>query len=318
MAELGLATVVFDEDLPLFDVQLASIEQHLTPEGFGEFLIIENPGRGHRGLSGIVHAMVRNRLGVQWRQRVRITKGPATIPHPDGYRRQQVLKLWAATVTTDAALVVLDAKNSFVGQCGAADIIRDGRPRLAIFYESNSWLAALNSANRCWGMPDYQEGDSYAGPYTPFVLLRDEVSAMIRRLAEQLGGPGAPEEIAWEGFCFDPRLLPTTEFLLYSQYLVASHGALTSRYEPSSTMSATIFSHWPNDEDALAALRAAGPDGVRIIGLHRRRLPTLTAGVLTELERLWTPIGIEPQRALRFSGRRKLRAMCSQLVGHQH
>lgn len=301
--ELGLATVVFNEDLDLFSIQLASMEHYLASDGFGEFMIIDNSPPGAQLLRGKLAAMVRDRLGVQWRRRVRIVRCPSTIPYSGGYRRQQVLKLWAGTTTTAEAIVILDAKNSFVGECSADDIVSGGRARIALFDDGSTWLAGLNAANSWWGLPDYRQGDLYAGPYTPFVLVKDEVAALVRRMAEQLAGPGAPAEIAWEGFCFDPRLQPTTEFLLYSQYLTAKYGSLEGIYRPRIPMSATLFGHWPDDAAAVDALRAAGPSGIRIIGLHRRRLSTLSPAVLAQLERLWSPFGIDPCQALGLNSR---------------
>lgn len=296
MRNLGLATVVFREDVRLLDIQLASIEHYLAPEGFCEFIIIDN-SPPNRCLGATLNSMTRSRLGTRWRRRVRIVRGPSTIPYSDGYRRQQVLKLWVAAESAASAMVILDAKNSFVGHCSASNIMRDGRPRIAQFNEGRDWLAGLNSANRCWGLPEYRDGDWYAGPYTPFVFIGDEVRSMLRKLAEQLAGPRAPIEIAWEGFCFAPSLMPATEFLLYSQYLVSKYGGLAEIYQQSSPMSVTLFEHLPDAATALSALSAAGPLGVKIIGIHRRRIPALSPALLEQLDRLWAPLGIDPRRA---------------------
>ena len=308
-ASAAFVTVVFLGDLRLFAIQLASLERFVDPEGFAEFSVFATSDAAPAVFSAVLRRLVNRHMGPAWRRRTHVERRPLALTAGDGYRRQQLLKLWAAARTTARLAVVLDAKNSFVSPCCAADLWSSGKPRLACRTGSEEgdegWGLAVATASRFWCMSP-TKGQPYAAPFTPFVLLPGLARDMMSEAAERLAGPGAPPDVAWEGFASSPKLALTTEFIWYSQYVISRYGSLDAVYTVGHDMSATLFGSLRPESRDLRLLRAAGPGGTPVIGIDRRRVGTLDQALLSELARLWSPLGLDPQRALGLKKWRRL------------
>jgi hypothetical protein len=112
---------------------------------------------------------------------VNVTTGPVLVSY-DGWHRQQVLKLWAASVSTAEYSVILDSKNFLIRDLNISDFFDGDKLKVGIFTEktrpSNITDPTHIEACRILGVTDAIE----IHPITPFVWRNSLVRDLLAKL----------------------------------------------------------------------------------------------------------------------------------------
>lgn len=296
-ARFTFATVVFEPEKELLDVQARSFAAHLRSDEVAKILVIDNTARG---------------LGRRDRERfaraygplaplVEITRLPevAALQGQHGWRRQQIAKLTVSRMVDTPFYITLDAKNHFIRDITLADFFAsDGRARSGWHsYEHHPLAEELRHTLAELGADSAAIESAVAWfpvTATPFVLSTSETRGLIAAVG------GSDEEFSREfarrGFL---------EFFLYSGWLEFHSVGFGALYVADPIQAPTL---WPGAVDqAKVAATLAHADAIDapLLGVHRRSLAAAAPETLDLLTAFWVSHGVFADSAT-----------ASRLIGH--
>jgi hypothetical protein len=265
------ATVVFESELCLLELQARSMRRYLRPDQVGQLLVIDNCRRplGRRQRTRLLAAYGEHAPSVRFVRPEELAQVKAT-----GWQVQQVLKLAVSDLVTAEHYVALDAKDHFVAPVPEDYFVADGRAKVPAYsYLDHPLRPALERVLAYLGLNLDDHLTRFPATVTPFPLHTDTVKQLRNYVEERSGRPFAEEFVA-------QRL---TEFFLYSgyRYLIGTADQLILLDHQSPRI-------WKGGArpDAVAATIAAADDPV--FSVHRRALAAMDAAGRRQVTDFWT------------------------------
>lgn len=110
-----------------------------------------------------------------------IVTGPRLVA-TDGWHRQQILKMWAASESTADYSVVLDSKNFLINETKFEDFFDNGNLKVNLFNRANGEEPSADQINSCKVLGVDVNAVSEMYPITPFIWKNDLVRDLIAKL----------------------------------------------------------------------------------------------------------------------------------------
>jgi len=289
---LSFVTVVFEEELPLLQLQARSMSLYLDPDAVEELVVIDN---STRGMPGRVHdAVLRGYGGLADAVRVLRPRDICRVPGTIGWRSQQVLKLSVAGRLTSERFVVLDAKNHFIDTAGAGLFVApDGRGRVtAHSYERHALRPALEHVLVYLGLEPSDHVGCFTGTVTPFTFDAALVVSMMQDIERRSRRSFADEFVA----------NALTEFFLYSGWLLSTGRSFEDVYDIHRAPWPAVWPGSGNQGGVDEAIARAVERGSAGFAVHRKALARLDARNAATLAAFWTEKRLFPsvERATGF------------------
>ena len=272
---VDFATVVFESEVRLLELQARSFQRYLRPEQVDQVLVIDNCRRplGRRERGRLLAGYGTFADAVRFVRPEELATVRAT-----GWQVQQVLKLAVADLVGTEHYVTLDAKDHFVAPVPEDYFVADGRAKVPAYsYLSHPLRPALERVLAYLGLDPAEHLTRFPATVTPFPLHTATVKQLRSWVSERSGRPFAEEFVA-------QRL---TEFFLYSGYRyltgTADHLILLDHQAPRI---------WKGGAGAtqVAATIAAADDPV--FSVHRRALFAMDAAARAQVTGFWTARGL--------------------------
>jgi hypothetical protein len=279
----SFATVVFEADLGLMDIQARSMGLYCDPDIVETIAVIEN-------FVGPVPADWRERLVAQYgplAARVSFAPGAAITAAADvsGWLSQQALKLAVSSSIETDRYVILDAKNHLVHPLRLDILETDaGQPRInGRCYADHPMRDYLEQTCRYVGIDAAGPVEHFVSTSTPFTAVTAAARALVANM-ERIEGVGLTEAMKRTG---------VSEFFLYGAALRAA-GLLDDLYDWSQPECPAI---WPENasDDGVVLARielARSDDRTPFFAVHRRAIPNLTEIGRLALAELWADRGL--------------------------
>lgn len=280
---LSVATVVFEAEIPLLELQARSMARHVPQGVFDEYLVIDNT---RNGLSTRARRRIRAELGVHGDRLAFISRTAfRTPPNASGWRSQQSLKLMAARRLAADHYVVLDAKNHFIHPTSRSDFFdrATGLPHGGIHsFARHPLRAQLEHVAVLLGLDPASAVERFTATVPPVVLDRRVVNQVVLDV-----GGGEPDlfpiEFERAGF---------TEFFLYSAWQIARGATPDRLVSGRSLVSPTVWAGARTPDDVRAILERAVASHTTTFAVHRRALARLRAESRRDLAAFWTRHGL--------------------------
>lgn len=278
LPSMDLVCVTFEGDARLNVLQVLSVERLFDHSGIGTYFIILN-GVDNKSLREFFSKELRGRVSPELEAKMVFREANDVLGGHEGIgrRNQQLLKLMIAREVTSETYLLLDAKNHFIRHSSRADFFHSGmiktvrsKPSPALFEYAVASLQVFGAAP--------QLVENALPTITPYVMVTSEVLDLIRRIEKQFNKSFLES--------FDEDLRSTTEFFLYYSHLVTNGRPLS--YVAAPPLVTTLFTQWPQDPAVVMRLITDAERSTRpLFGLHRLRLPQLTAEQSDAIARLW-------------------------------
>jgi hypothetical protein len=279
----SFATVVFEGDLGLMDIQARSMGFYCDPDIAQAIVVIEN-------FTGPVPAGRRERLVAQYgvlAERVVFAPATAITPPGDapGWVSQQALKLAVSALIETDRYVILDAKNHLVQRLRLDGLeTESGQPRMeGCSYADHSMRGYLEQTCLYVGIDPAGPIDHFVGTSTPFIVITDAARALVANM-ERNEGVRLLEAMTRRG---------VSEFFLYGAALQAA-GLLDSLYDWSLPLGPTIWpENGPDDGFVVGGIeRARSGEYGPFFAAHRRAIPRLTETGRRAIAEFWADRGL--------------------------
>jgi Family of unknown function (DUF6492) len=279
----SFATVVFEADLGLMDIQARSMGLYCDPDIVEAIVVIEN-------FVDAVPAAWRERLVAQYGPlagRVGFAPGAEVTPPAavSGWMSQQALKLAVSSFIQTDRYVILDAKNHLVHPLHRGFLETEtGQPRIeGGCYAEHAMRGHLEQTCRYVGLDPAGPVEHFVSTSTPFTVITAAARALVANM-ERIEGVRLAEAMERTG---------VSEFFLYGAALRAA-GLLDDLYDWSLPLCQAI---WPeegaDDRVVLTRIEAArSNDRAPFLGVHRRAIPHLTEAGRRALADLWAERGL--------------------------
>ncbi|KGB82358.1 hypothetical protein JT55_08215 [Rhodovulum sp. NI22] len=316
--KLDIVTVVFRGELPLLVLQARSLARFFDADAIGGIHVIVNdraeadcvravealrgeygalapllrvvrpaelrdPTRresaGQRAERWVVNN-VRGRLRNLLPQRKRLASG---WRGNSGWAMQQAFKLMSARVLSAPNVLILDAKNHFIGQAGAANFIDEmGRPRSRAVAQVPMQGRWIEASFGCLGYPSPPSNRPVPPSVTPVVLGRRRLLGAVAAMEQKIG----PLDLF-----FAHKRGETTEFMLLFAEIDKGQGLWAQEFGDGLPVSLTAFSS--SDDAYLGELLQAARDGRSpLMGVHRRRITSTAEDLRSALFGFWQDRGL--------------------------
>lgn len=207
---IDICTVVFEEEIPILQVQADSIARYCTKLGVRSIYVILNDSERHIDkidknwwgpLRNHVHILPRTAFSAAWVD--------------NGWVSQQLFKMLGASLSYNTWTMILDAKTIFVREFDPNTIIgADGRLAVGYYPTPDVFKPAQDIVNKFFNT-DVQHVVGPAG--VPFFFHNDTVRFMIAETTYR-AGKSFPLWFQEQGML--------TEFVLYSGYVHYKYGGL--------------------------------------------------------------------------------------------
>lgn len=313
MRTFTVATVVFDAEIGLLELQVRSLAAQLDGQDLDGVVILDNTVFG---LSRHVRSRVKTILA-PLTDSTRFLRVPEmlTLRGVDGWRSQQVAKLLVARQISSPYYVVLDAKNHLIARASATTFIAaDGRGHGGLHsYERHALRKDLERTLLFMGADAVQVSACVARfpvTATPFVFQTDLVRTMIADLERQ---HSMPFEIIFER----EHLM---EFFTYSSWVDLRGPGLDRIIDGDPIQSPTVWPNQASEEGLIVAIEQAERTAASFFAVHRRALVRGDKGFRTEVARWWVKNDLFPdgKEAARFITRFRLRFFPAMALGRAH
>lgn len=274
-----LAVVVFEAEIRLLKLQLLSVDRLYDFSKTAEYTIVINsdyPEPIRSDLARFVQTAISSSLATKIKF---LTFEDLVQGQRAGYYDQQAIKLALGMYFSELGLdyyLMLDAKNHFVKKASISSFLAEGKPRAKLTNINAYWLPRVEKAFDGLGVPFELANDRMMPSVTPYLLNTKAVAGLVKELDIRFGGRLLDGLKKSQG----------TEFLLYYAYLVKHE--LLDLYSDSEVPNVTFFTVHPSTEEAFSRLISILQTGeVVSMGLHRNRIPKLSAPQKRELQRIW-------------------------------
>lgn len=207
---IDICTVVFEEEIPVLQVQADSIARYCTKLGVRNIYVILNDSRQHADkidpawwgpLRNHVQVIPRTAFSAAWVE--------------NGWVSQQLFKMLGASISYNTWTMVLDAKTIFVREFDPATFVgNDSRLAVGYYPTLEVFKPAQDIVNQFFNI-DLQQVIGPAG--VPFFFHNDTIRFMIAEVTYR-AGKSFPLWFQEQGML--------TEFMLYSGYVQYKFGSL--------------------------------------------------------------------------------------------
>lgn len=278
--QIPIASIAFEGDARLECLQILSVDRLFSTDEVPEYSIVLN-GKDNDSLRHFFDEFIAAKVSPALREKITFLRFADLLPtsEPQGYYDQQALKLALApyyrTKLGAPLYLMLDAKNHFVTKSSFENFFEGGKPRSTLRETLPYWAGYVEKSLNALGIP-LEKGAEMIPSVTPYIMYTDIVCELIEGLTSAA----------------EPDLLKTiessrgTEFLLYYAQLHKSDAL--GRYDLSGVPAVTLFTNWPQDEvDVLRMLNQLEDKSAVVFGLHRNRLPQLSAEQIGTISKLW-------------------------------
>jgi hypothetical protein len=276
--QLSFVSVVFEMEYPLLTLQARSIATYVSPELVAEIIIIDNSAHG---MSPARSEQILSEYGAL-RSIVRVLRPDdiVRVPGADGWRSQQVLKLYIVDQLSTNKYVVLDAKNHFVNHVARDFFVApDGRSRVNSYsYRTHPLRPNLENVLRYLGLDPANFLDNYTATVTPFVLDSQLVRELITGIDKRSGRTLAREFLTED----------LTEFFLYTAWIISSGRPLAQVFDFHQVFCPVVWPRGANAEGVAKAITSAKESRAPLFSVHRRALGVLDEASSTLLAEWWT------------------------------
>jgi len=277
-----IVTVAFEGDFRLTVLQAVSIDRLYDMDTLSDYIVILN-GEDNRRLRERFESAF-SKLSVTFRRAVRFVDWSDLyeVDQYSGYYDQQALKLGISRFIFDDFYLLLDGKNHFLYPADSS-IFFDGQKPIASMERLNSdWQDKFWKSLETVGLGKEGAPEFVMQSVTPYLMITDEVRSLVNYLELTFGEP-LPKFL---------RLTGGTEFMLYYSYLLKA--GRFELYSPSKMPYRTLFTSWPQDEAIVEEYIGALGSEVPIFGLHRKRLPQLSAMQVEMIDTKWHENLLQP------------------------
>lgn len=209
------------------------------------------------------------------------------IGNAPGRRSQQVIKLLASTRVMDSFYLVLDAKNHFIASFCRESFFDNGKPISHRQNYSNSGFKEFIDVSASIMGVDALSHDQALPTTTPYLMIRDDVSEMLRMVEEKFGN-------RFESlFLHDERFIHTSEFILYYSFIIKKYTEISSAYSIKDPLCVTFFRIGPSKPDAIEkSIAKIEAREVICMGLHERRVASIDPLLGRRFARVWRETGL--------------------------
>jgi hypothetical protein len=286
-----LVTVVFEDELPLLQLQAASLRKFIAASMVETIVLIAN--------SHDARFVRRLRECVQWYGHLAplvvildLNDFPR-LPRTVGWFSQQLLKLLVARHVRTERYVVLDPKTHLIAPLTDAFLEhRDGRANMMDYpYTTHTLRPYLERTLRYLHLDPDQYVQKFPFSAPPFIIYTDVANDLIKSISQASGRTFEEEFI-------NQKL---TEFFLYSAWVVKKFGSIEKLYSYSKLYSPTIWEHKVEISQIKEEL-AHGAGRSPFINIHRRSIFKMRNSGLEYIAQLWTSAGLfeDQQSAIEF------------------
>jgi hypothetical protein len=214
---LDFITVVFQDELPLLEIQARSFDQYLNPQDVNQIVIVVNDADSVVELIDPAwwgqHA---NRVVIKPRS------GYAFAPGNSGWDDQQLLKLLAAAESETKWSIVFDTKTWLIKAFDTQESAlfdTQGRPNVGRMHLSPHFEPAKAFVEQYYGI----EIEMVLGPSgVPYVFHTADVQEMIAGISDFV--------TFFQQHLLGPTFL--TEFVLYAGFIIKKYGSVEVIYNP--------------------------------------------------------------------------------------
>lgn len=289
--KIDFVTVTYGMEIPLLRLQARSMRLFLDRGIVGSIVVVINeddPGETRErilrdvlpeygDLSGLVRIVA---VGDIFSDRTRAS----------GWKRQQTIKLMAATLPGEDHYVVLDSKNHFIKPVSLSRFISaDGRMISMRHRSHGERHYRLVKVLEYFGAGNVLL-NSLMPITTPFVLPRREVAEMIRYIE-------AREGVGFPAF-FHSAGPDVTEFFLFYAYLIMRYGTVENLYLMGDPFVAILWEGTPVGIRLARTLdKALKDDSVYCLSLHVKRARVINTADASVLSQAWAELGIFGSRS---------------------
>lgn len=286
MERVAFATVVFEPEKALLELQAASFARLAEPDDVARIIVIDNTARGW---GAGTRRRLRRRYG-RLSDRVEFLRPADIVPQPmkdvRGWTTQQILKLAVSRRVDAEWYVVLDAKNILVRPLDDGLLFSaDGRARMGRHsYRGHPLEGRVARTLANVGIaPDYL--DSFPVTHTPFIFRTSAVVQMMDAVASNANA-SFPDAFIQGDYL---------EFPLYSATLIHQH-TLDTLYSHEVVQTPALWRGGIGPEGIAEFSRLAVREDVAFIALHRGALSRLAPTSARQLAATLARIGIFSSR----------------------
>ena len=214
-----LITVTYSGDLAPLYYHAMSLEKYWTGEKRWT-IVVEDQAIYQRVINWINDHIVPQMLN--WS--LNIVTGPRLVAY-DGWHRQQILKLWAASESKADYSFILDSKNFLIKETKFEDFFDNGSLKVSIFDRNVVIEPSADQINSCKVLGVDVNSVSEMFPITPFIwrndLVRELLSKLISLNYDVLSQPvlkSSEASLYWIYAQDKEKWIETKEKLAFGQY----------------------------------------------------------------------------------------------------
>lgn len=172
-----LITVTYSGDLAAMYYHALSLDKFWTGDKFWT-IVIEDQDIYQR----VIDWLNINIVPIMPAWRINICTGPKLVA-VDGWHRQQILKLWAASKSSAEYSVVLDSKNFFINKTDISSFFDGDKLKVGLFDKSTGRPPGEDQVNSCQILGIDVDSVSEQFPITPFIWRNDLVRELLNKLS---------------------------------------------------------------------------------------------------------------------------------------
>lgn len=293
MTAIDFVTITYRPEVLLLKLQARSMARFLDANDVGEIVVIVQGDAPADTIVAIAeevlpeYGALRSRVRIVTQAELMGIRQAAT-----GWVQQQVLKLAISRTLSAEHYVALDAKNHFINPANALNFVgTDGKALTYRIKGHGSLSRALDNAAKYFNVDLTSPETRLMPTTTPYTLVRAKVEAMIDEVERREG-------VAFADWFMAPRRY-VTEFFLYFAYISATEPGVDALYRFGGRNTVTLFTRWPETEEALnAALAKLADPKMIIFGLHKNRIAQLDEASEAKVTQRWLDAGLFPSAAV--------------------
>lgn len=285
MMPLPIASICFSADQRAQILQAISVDRLVDHTQISRYTIVVNDPNEQR-IADLLQKALESSLSSSLTKKLEILRSEEVLGNKDrdSYYDQQAIKLLLADAFTEPAWLMLDAKNHVVHPidlrlffCGPDDKLLMNTERTKPYWERylKKSLSAVNAT-------ELAVPTEHLSSVTPIMMDRKIASELTTFVREKYGVP-LPLALKRTG---------GTEFLLYYAWILKND--YLGRFEKGPPPFRTLFTSWPQDPGMVEQFIKSTGANSPILGLHRNRVPQLTAGQLNLLSAKWHEHLLQP------------------------
>lgn len=261
---LSLITVVYQDELPLLEIQARSIDLYVNLQDVQTITVVVNDSKD-----------LINSIDVAWygqhQDKVNLIQFPPV--ELSGWDSQQLYKLLAASQSTTEWSMILDAKTWFINSLDINKILDESNR--AYHCPAENFTAFHNELKFTESYLCTDTNNTIIGPAgVPFMFHTKTVNSLITSI-ENLSSQAFDQWFV-EHVADPPRI---TEFVLYSVYVIYKYGNYTSLYAQLDRPYYLYYNvcDWQvNEFDSIYKKMQSKDSRILTISVHRRAFALLS------------------------------------------